>query len=271
MEENTNTISFSEIRLKGSLPDLPLVGYRCKVVNKKAIFDFTPDLLEYICSSLYGNLILLGVRLFAVDTGDFYVTQEEDKVIEIETKADWDKYFKSLNLSGCSMNSLSSLRLHYLICRQKMYDANIPVGIVSNLSINSRLNSVWGRCRWYKTHSNFDIEISERLMLAGDSTGIECTIIHELLHTCEGCLNHGKLWKEYASIVSMLYGYPVSRISDAETLGVDIDVLLEQGYYACRCKDCGNIIPKKSLCNFIKHPENYCCGCGGEFERIDRR
>lgn len=41
---------------------------------------------------------------------------------------------------------------------------------------------------------------------------IQMTIVHELLHTCEGCFNHGAKWKYYAEVMNNKYGYQITRI-----------------------------------------------------------
>ena len=51
--------------------------------------------------------------------------------------------------------------------------------------------------------------------------GLKNTIIHELLHTCVGCMNHKAKWKFYADKVNRAYGYDdIKRTSTADEKGV---------------------------------------------------
>lgn len=88
------------------------------------------------------------------------------------------------------------------------------------------------------------------------------TIIHEILHTCDGCMNHGKLWKRYAEIIRIKTGYNVTRTSSFEKFGLE----RPQTKYVFVCEDCGQIIRRDRMSKFVKNYHHYRCGeCGGHF------
>ena len=71
----------------------------------------------------------------------------------------------------------------------------IKTGNIMNVLVNSRA-SRWGRCT--KRGSFYTIELSVELLRddVSDSATMD-TVVHEVLHTCEGCMNHKALWKTF--------------------------------------------------------------------------
>ena len=98
------------------------------------------------------------------------------------------------------------------------------------------------------------------------------TILHELLHTIRGCMNHGNKWKAYASVIEKHYPeYRITRTADAETEGMCAESLAEMRVpkkYALVCEKCGKICKKYSrLSGAAKNPERYIhSACGGKLK-----
>lgn len=106
------------------------------------------------------------------------------------------------------------------ICISQIKEAGIIRGRIKGVHSHHRLRSTWGFCRlledgWY------DIYINSRL-LSGDIPleSLRATIVHVILHTCPGCFDHGRRWKENARIMQERYGYKITRLSSAQDLGV---------------------------------------------------
>jgi len=105
-------------------------------------------------------------------------------------------------------------------CMEKLDALEIPYGNVTEISVNTRAKSRWGQCR-HKPDGTHTININVELLdESNDIRGLENTIIHELLHTCPGCNNHGPIWKTYAEKVRAAYGYDIKRCSDAAEKGI---------------------------------------------------
>lgn len=92
------------------------------------------------------------------------------------------------------------------------------------------------------------------------------TIMHELIHSLDGCLDHGDKWKKVVNMVNRKYGYSISRCTDA---GNDYKEQAFERTYMVKCAACGRETSRERISKVIQHPELYKCGlCGGKLERI---
>ena len=150
-------------------------------------------------------------------------------------------------------------------CREILRMERIPASEnIKKLTINGRVRSRFGKCT--KTAGGYDIELSGRLMGA-DDTAIETVILHELLHTCPRCLNHGKQWKTYAAKLNGKYGYRITATSSYKSMGLKDPGSREQVKYLVKCTKCGQEYPRKRKCNLVENVDRYRCGkCGGKLE-----
>ena len=75
----------------------------------------------------------------------------------------------------------------------------VPISreIRPGLVVNTRAQRRLGCCVY--RDGAFTIEVSARIL--EDSQLFKVTLLHELLHTCYGCQNHGKRWKSCAQKV----------------------------------------------------------------------
>ena len=112
-------------------------------------------------------------------------------------------------------------------------------------------------------------------MLLDDSAPIKAlknTIIHEILHTCPGCNNHGINWKQRAEKVRNELGFDIQRCGSADDKGIPESVYLKydgEPKYKIKCVRCGHIYTRDRMCRLVKYPHNWKCGgCGGSLERI---
>lgn len=155
-------------------------------------------------------------------------------------------------------------------CMVELDEIGIQYAETIYWEINTRAKKRWGLCK-YNSNGSYTISISSRL-LADDVAvdGAINTIIHELLHTCKGCMNHGENWKREANKVNRAYGYNIKRCSSAEEKGVEpIESMPKAIKHQFRCKECGKVYSRMKESNFTKHWEHYRCGCcNGEFIKI---
>ena len=63
------------------------------------------------------------------------------------------------------------------------------------------------------------------------------TMIHELLHTCPNCMNHGKEWKKWADIINKNTVYNIKRTTSSAEKGIEAPVKTPK--YTVTCTDCG--------------------------------
>lgn len=65
-------------------------------------------------------------------------------------------------------------------------------------------------------------------------------MIHELLHTIPGCMNHGKNWKAQAQRINSKYPYyDVQRCTSMTDYGIDKQKDIRPDKYRVKCATCG--------------------------------
>lgn len=135
-------------------------------------------------------------------------------------------------------------------------------------TVNTRATSRLGLCK--KRGDQYEIEISHLLLddrVSADS--LKNTLIHELLHSCYGCMKHTGRWKAYADRVNAAYGYNIRRAASREDRELP-EELLPKAKYLVRCEDCGAEYGRQKRSPLIEHPERYRCGkCRGKLIRVE--
>ena len=134
-------------------------------------------------------------------------------------------------------------------------------GISPRVRVNRRAKTRFGCC--IKEGFAFQIEVAEKL-LYGPEASLRQTLAHEILHTCPGCVNHGKTWKTYARQMNQAYGYHISRTSTCGELAVEETA---RPKYLVVCSVCGAEFWRLRASRLIRQPERYRCRCGGRLER----
>lgn len=159
---------------------------------------------------------------------------------------------------------MKDLNRIYNECYKEVVSCGIQPGNITDVSINTRATTRWGQC--VKKDGHFTINISERLLSDNiPDDGLKNTIIHEILHTCKDCQNHGKEWKKYASIINERYGYKIKRADTAKEKGVSEDDLFANAKHKFTCTNCGNSIYRQRESKFTRNYTRYRCGiCGGK-------
>lgn len=153
--------------------------------------------------------------------------------------------------------------LYKLVCDavDECEDVGIEVGIISSIVINSRAQRRWGRCHKLGD-STYEIEISSKLLNDEvDYYATKNTVVHEVLHTCDGCMNHGPLWKSYAERMNKAYGYNIKRTTSSEEKGI------KRTYkHTVICDNCGQVYHANRMTQAFKAIKNYPytsqCKCG---------
>ncbi len=140
----------------------------------------------------------------------------------------------------------------------------IPVSerIEPHVTVNRRAVNRFGCCKYQK--GKFYIEVALRVA-EGPEESCRATIAHEVLHTCYGCRNHGKRWKEYARRMNRTYGYHISRTSTNEEMGVEEERPCK---YLLRCEKCGAEFKRFRASALTREPGKYRCKCGGRIGRL---
>lgn len=152
-------------------------------------------------------------------------------------------------------------------CLEELDALEINYGKIERFEVNTRALKRWGQCR--AVPGGYTINISARLLEDEKSIkGLKETIIHEIIHTCKGCMNHGTEWKRIVNIVNNKYGYNIKRTSSSEEKQVN-QISMENYKHKVVCNGCGREVYKIRECSITQHPESWKCGvCGSHFSRV---
>ena len=129
----------------------------------------------------------------------------------------------------------------------------IPVSrnIDTTVKINPNPTSRWGQCS--KKGSYYTIELTE---IAATNKAAACAVLaHEILHTCPGCMNHGKKWQEYAKKFTKEWGIAISRVN-GEHAGLKLE---RKVAHEVACTGCGQIWKYSRHSKVTLHPASYRC------------
>ena len=147
--------------------------------------------------------------------------------------------------------------------RQDMLTRGIKVGKISRVWFSDKSFHKFGSCRRLM-NGYFAIEITD-LGLHGD---VKSTIVHELIHTVEGCYNHGPKFQEIARLLSSAYNMELGTHAGGREMELSREYRLNKAKYAVQCNKCGQLIVRQRATRLIKFPMTYNCGCGGDLIRI---
>ena len=124
-------------------------------------------------------------------------------------------------------------------------------------------NHSLGRCKrvsfFNGEHIKYIISLNKKMLNCSEHD-IKNTLLHELIHTIDGCFNHGDRFKYYAEEVNQKYGYHVARTSNVEKFKEQIKYK-----YAIKCTTCGKTQKFVKKAKSVKYPCLYKCICGGHF------
>ena len=156
---------------------------------------------------------------------------------------------------------------------KELQEIGIPVSKdIEDVVINNKAKARFGACKVKKGtfgKRRYVIEISSEV-LGCETKDLSLIIIHELLHTCKDCFNHGKKWKLYCGIVEKELGYKITRTQRYEELGLVKPREREQVKYMVKCSGCGQEFPRKRMCTLVKYPERYKCSKCGNILYLER-
>ena len=153
-------------------------------------------------------------------------------------------------------------------CMEMLDEIGVPYREPENFTINTRARR-WGQCKYVYATGRYNIDINITLLdERNGEDGLINTILHELLHTCPGCMNHGAEWKKWAGKVRRHYGYNIQRLSDDDEKDVTTGNLNYKPVaykYLIYCEKCGKLVGRrKKRCHITDYPELWKhSGCGG--------
>ena len=166
---------------------------------------------------------------------------------------------------------MKNLQALFEECMNEAKAIGIVPGRILSVKVNNRFTAIWGRCSYInKKTGTYKIELNK--ILLEDTTTDQAaknTIMHEILHSCDGCMNHGDKWKEMAYKVNRAYPsyYNIKRTTSNEEKG--IEVKKKEYNYMLKCESCGHLFGYYRITKAVQHPERYRCNCGGKLIRYN--
>ncbi|HZK02005.1 MAG TPA: SprT-like domain-containing protein [Anaerovoracaceae bacterium] len=156
---------------------------------------------------------------------------------------------------------------------QMVEGVGIPLTPLAHITLKtSDSRRRWGYCSRQKNNNNFIIGISNKTILLGSDAVLQ-VLVHELLHTVDGCFNHGAKWKMHASIINKNYGMNVSRVNSAEDMcekevaNAIMEADKKAAKYRIYCPTCGQEIFRFRKCKLVSLVDFYKCGkCMGKLK-----
>lgn len=150
------------------------------------------------------------------------------------------------------------------ICLKELHTIGIYPNEISDYIINNRAKHRWGQCK--RVNGEYFISISAKLLEdQTPSVALKDTLIHELLHAVDGCMNHGAKWQTLAERVNTMYGYNIKRCTSEEEKGVQLCTDSDY-HYIITCQGCNTTWKYMRHSKIVKCCENNTakCSCGSK-------
>ena len=171
---------------------------------------------------------------------------------------------------GIKMRDLKAV---YEKCKGVLDDIGIRYDYDTPISVNNRLTRAMGKTKaipngydWNR-RAVYRHEITINPAMLSDDVPedeLENTVLHELLHTVPGCMNHGSKWQHLARKVNNMYGYHITTTGYVPAVAERWEAK-NQTKYICACEKCGAEWGYKRWCKVTANPGKYRhTGCGGD-------
>ena len=154
---------------------------------------------------------------------------------------------------------MRDLQKYAAVCMQQLDRLHIRYANNIEFKVNTRATSRLGVCK--KSGDCYTIEISSALLDERTplQSGLMDTLMHELLHTCYGCMKHTGRWKQLADKVNAAYGYDIKRAAGKDENIIPPELSAKPRYRVV-CQSCGAVYERYKRSDLIQHPERYRCG-----------
>lgn len=157
-------------------------------------------------------------------------------------------------------------------CKAELDALKIPYGVISDIEVNTTAKKRLGRCSQLPDKT-YCIQISSRLLDSSiPAMAVKHTLMHELLHSVPGCMNHQEKWKQLANRVNRAYGYQIRRTSSLEERGLsaaDFEVSKPEPKYRLQCSKCNHTYNYYRWCATLEHYQDCRCSkCGSKLNLL---
>lgn len=140
-------------------------------------------------------------------------------------------------------------------------EAGLKPGRIERTVYLTRAKKTYGKCS--STPDGFTIHIS-KFFKDNVLKEVMQTLVHEVLHTLDGCMNHGPQWRSAAEIMNTKYGYEISRCNSMEMANLTEEDKKAEKKYVIECQSCGALIYRERKSKLVTETHFYTCKCGGQ-------
>ena len=121
---------------------------------------------------------------------------------------------------------------------------------------NARFKAVFGRCKRLNGGEKFVVEINKYFLDNGEDIEILDTLVHEYIHTIDGCFNHGEKFKLVGRMFDK-HGLSISRTSAKGEIRAERKSI----NYVIQCDECKKQWHRNRA---KKELSKFQCPCGGD-------
>lgn len=127
--------------------------------------------------------------------------------------------------------------------------------IDNNVRISKRAFRFMGRCTKNWTKDSYFITVSQLLLNTNNTKLIKETLIHELIHTCINCFNHGNNFKYFMHTINDRTNYNVVINSNNQEYAKQVENFRKNSKpkYKITCIKCGMITYRNRLDKNVRY------------------
>lgn len=126
----------------------------------------------------------------------------------------------------------------------------------------SKAESYWMQISYNKLTNDYKLRVSTIFEHYTDNSiakvGLMNSMIHELIHTIPGCMNHGPQFKRHCRIVNSNTIYNIQTTAEPAESFVAAQKV-EKNKYVIKCPHCGQEYTYKRKCKAVEYP--FLCRC----------
>lgn len=157
-------------------------------------------------------------------------------------------------------------------CRELLYAIGFKEAANNtyDVRINHKPSHSLGRCSNWRGTNHYIISINKNHIKYSPAEHVHATIMHEVLHTMDGCMNHGPKWKRAGEKVNKVYQYsPITTTTNTTTFD---DYNKNTYKYIITCCNCGSKsrYMRKTRTVTACLSNRASCSCGSRQFKVER-
>lgn len=174
--------------------------------------------------------------------------------------------------NGESYDILSLLGMMMHMCNL-LFNLGYKTNPINHVGLSNRMTKTLALT--HKKNGIFWIDFNTKFLATADDKSIREVAMHEAIHLIDGCLNHGKKFKEVANIVNTKYGFNVGRtFYDKGYHDERIQMKAQKPFWTIKCGGCGKVVGPwyragKVVKSCMKGEKRFSCKrCGSKDLRV---